>query len=74
MTTNACFVAPVVMRLNGVPWVWDDMLSANTLLRDFNGVWHIGRGTDLKELEAKLNELAAKKEGNTQCCTHTSNT
>ena len=56
--TQACFVIPAFMRIGSVQWVWDSLLKPGTMLPDVNGVWHIGRGTDLKELEERLNKLA----------------
>jgi hypothetical protein len=45
-------------RFDAVPWVWDNLLEPGSVLQDMDGVWHIGKGTDLKELAEKLNQLA----------------
>jgi len=60
--SQGCFVSPTIHDFGSVRWVWDNLLEPGTVIPDWNGVWHIGKGTDLKELEEKLNELAAKKE------------
>jgi hypothetical protein len=34
--------------LTGTPFVWDKFLPVNTVIKDMDGLWHVGEGTDIE--------------------------
>jgi hypothetical protein len=50
------------VKLAEVPFVWDKHLHPNVCQIDYNGVWHIGVGTDLDEFLFYVNLTDADRE------------
>lgn len=52
----------IAADFSGVPFVFDENIPPNTAKQGMNGLWHIGKGTDLNGLMEKLNELARRSQ------------
>jgi hypothetical protein len=44
-----------VHSLSEVSFIWDQNIPAGAVFQDLNGIWHVGRGTDLESILFKVN-------------------